>query len=140
MWEAGREGKGTKGPLAGATEWPAIQLSVTQQVQVSHSPWLQIRWFGDGLVETQSAHKPVRVLSTLALGKHKRGGLGQTRVRDGESLGLGETGRPYICRDPYKAAECGPRTFSSVRPRHSIWKPWSRAQRIRTVLTFTWMR
>lgn len=33
----------------------------------THSPWLQIRRFGDRLVETEFAHKPVRVLSTLAL-------------------------------------------------------------------------
>lgn len=31
-------------------------------------------------------------------------------------------------------------TFSSVRPRTSVWKPSSRAQRISTVLRFTWMR
>lgn len=31
-------------------------------------------------------------------------------------------------------------TFSSVRPRTSVWKPSLRAWRIRMVLTFTWMR
>lgn len=38
----------------------------------------------------------------------KKGRFRQTRVRDGEGLGPGETGRLYICIDSYKVAEYGP--------------------------------
>lgn len=72
VWEAGRKGEATKGPLAGTMEVPALSFHI-QQVQANHSPWLQVRWFGNGLVEADSAHKPIRVLNTLALEKHKRG-------------------------------------------------------------------
>lgn len=69
-------------------------------------------------------------------GADLRGG----RDGGGGSRGLRGPGQ----KDPrWGAASCGfqPRlTFSSVRPRTSVWKPWSRAQRIRTVLMFTWMR
>ena len=97
MWEAGRIGW-HQGPIGWRHRGASIQLS--HQAQANHSPWLQIRWFGNGLVEAKSAHKPVRVLNTLALEKHKKGRFRQTRVRDGEGLGLGETGRLYICIDP----------------------------------------
>jgi hypothetical protein len=141
VWEAGRIGW-HQGPIGWRHRGASIQLS--HQAQANHSPWLQIRWFGNGLVEAKSAHKPVRVLNTLALEKHKKGRFRQTRVRDGEGLGLGETGRLYICIDapthPQSGRVWSKLTFSSVRPRHSIWKPWSRARRIRTVLMLTWMR
>lgn len=139
MWEAGREGKGIKGPLAGATESPSIQLSPSRFKSTSH-PGCRSGGLGMGLLKPSLPTSQYVSSAPLPWENTKERGLRQIRVRDGESLGLGETGRPYICRHPYKAAECGPRTFSSVRPRHSIWKPWSRAQRIRTVLMFTWMR
>lgn len=69
---------------------PGIQL-LSRLKQANHSPWLQIRWFGNGLVEADSAHEPVSVLNTLALEKHQRGEIyAETRIRDGEVLGLGE--------------------------------------------------
>lgn len=139
MWEAGREGKGIKGPLAGATESPSIQLSPSRFKSTSH-PGCRSGGLGMGLLKPSLPTSQYVSSAPLPWENTKERDLRQIRVRDGESLGLGETGRPYICRHPYKATECGPRTFSSVRPRHSIWKPWSRAQRIRTVLMFTWMR
>lgn len=49
-------------------------------VDVRSSPRLQVRWFGDGLGEAESAHQPIRVLRALALGRHgvgeDLGGLG----------------------------------------------------------------
>lgn len=54
----GRGQAGRRGPEAGS------------------SPRLQIRRFGDGLVEAASAHQPVRVLGALALERHGAGGGG----------------------------------------------------------------
>lgn len=43
------------------------------RVRAGSSPWLQVRRFGDGLVEAASAHQPVRFLAALALGRHGGG-------------------------------------------------------------------
>lgn len=79
-----------------------------------------------------------------------RGGLRRAGARAGGSRGLrgpgdrgdrGDRGRARPAMSPARAQRgAGGLTFSSVRPRTSVWKPWSRARRIRTVLTFTWMR
>lgn len=78
------------------------RVRLSQQVQANHSPWLQIRWFGNGLVKADSAHKPVRVLNTLALEKDKRGEIYTDQGEGWRSFrsGLGETRRLYICTDP----------------------------------------
>lgn len=39
-------------------------------LEASSSPLLQVKRFGDGLVEALSAHQPVCVLRALALGRH----------------------------------------------------------------------
>lgn len=139
MWEAGRKGKGTKGPLAGATEAPPS--SFLSRLKPTTHPGCRSGGLGMGLLKPTLPTSQYVSSTPLPWRNTKEGRFTQTRVRDGEALGLGETGRLYTCTDPPQSDRVWSRlTFSSVRPRHSIWKPWSRARRIRTVLMFTWMR
>lgn len=64
----------SRASLPSKLAWPGfLQLlaslwgNLLQADTMVAGPWLQIRWFGNGLVEAKSAHKPVRVLNTLAL-------------------------------------------------------------------------
>lgn len=65
--------------------------------QAARSPRLQIRRFGERLVEAAPAHQPVGVLGTLALGRHNGGiAMGERGLAEGGASLMDGRGLPHL--------------------------------------------
>lgn len=90
MWEAGRKGEGTKGPLAGAKEAPGS--SFHSRFKPTTHPCCRSGGLGMGLLKPTLPTSQYVSSTPLPWRNTEEGRFTQTGVRDGEALALGGTG------------------------------------------------